>query len=408
MNPSKGSLRALDWLNIFLADIRYGVSGFLPVYLLSVHHWNAEQIGIALSIPGITAILFQSPAGALVDEIKHKRHLIIAACILLAACCFGLILFSTPIPIYSIQGIIGVITTIYTPAITAITLGLVGNRIFPKRMGRNETFNHTGNVIITIAAGLIGYYISYHGIFYLMIMMCLLSITATLFIKDKEIDHAVAREANEIEGKESIISIKVLFKDKIIIFYTIAVVLFYFSNAAMYPILTQYLAKGRESVATIYTAAGITIAEFVMIPTAAITGYAAAKGNRKYLFLIAFIILPIRGLLYTLFEDPYHLLAIQLLDGLGAGIVKVISVIMIADLTIGTGRFNFMQGTVATAIGIGTALSDVVTGTIVNTLGFHAAFYFLSFIAIIGLLFFLFLVPETKNIRGRTVTDEER
>ena len=52
----------------------------------------------------------------------------------------------------------------------------------------------------------------------------------------------------------------------------------------------------------------------------------------------------------------------QALDGIGAGIFGVVSVIVIADLTRGTGRFNLAQGAIATATGIGAALSNALTG----------------------------------------------
>jgi len=57
------------------------------------------------------------------------------------------------------------------------------------------------------------------------------------------------------------------------------------------------------------------------------------------------------GILYTLTNSIYMLVGIQMLHGIGAGILVV------ADLTCGTGRFNLTLGAIATAIGIGVALS---------------------------------------------------
>src|SRR3954470_15368872 len=91
MSGSKKSLMALDWLNFFLADIRYGIGGFLAIYLLSVLKWNPAQIGLALSIPSITAVIFQSPVGAFVDYTKHKQLLVVIACFILAACCISMV-----------------------------------------------------------------------------------------------------------------------------------------------------------------------------------------------------------------------------------------------------------------------------------------------------------------------------
>ena len=52
-------------------------------------------------------------------------------------------------------------------------------------------------------------------------------------------------------------------------------------------------------------------------------------------------------MLYILTHSVYLLVGIQVLDGVGAGIFGVVSVLVIADLTQGTGRFNFTLGAIA-------------------------------------------------------------
>jgi MFS family permease len=114
--------------------------------------------------------------------------------------------------------------------------------------------------------------------------------------------------------------------------------------------------------------------------------------------------LPVRGFLYTVSDNPYFLIAVQLLDGLGAGTFGVISVLIIADLTYGTGRFNVTQGIVATATGLGASLSNGVAGCIVKQAGYNAAFLFLATIAAGGCALFYFAMPETgKAPHGATV-----
>ena len=74
------------------------------------------------------------------------------------------------------------------------------------------------------------------------------------------------------------------------------------------------------------------------------SGGRAGAWGRKPLLLIAFGVLPIRGVLYTLTSNTVLLVMIQILDGVGAGIFGVVSVLVIADLTRGTGRFNLTLG----------------------------------------------------------------
>jgi hypothetical protein len=48
-NPSTRSLRALDGLNVFLADVRDGLGPFMGTFLRTSHHWDAGRVGMALA-----------------------------------------------------------------------------------------------------------------------------------------------------------------------------------------------------------------------------------------------------------------------------------------------------------------------------------------------------------------------
>jgi MFS family permease len=119
--------------------------------------------------------------------------------------------------------------------------------------------------------------------------------------------------------------------------------------------------------------------------------------GRKPIFIFAFIALAIRALCYILTTNSYWLLAVQLLDGFGAGIFGVISVVTVSDIAKGTGRFNFSIGLIAACTSIGAALSNLGAGFIAKIFGFNGGFVSLSGIAIVGLLFYSLFMPETKN-----------
>lgn len=51
--PSRQSLRALDALNFFLADVQGGVGPFLAVILTSTYNWSPADVGIAMSAAGV-------------------------------------------------------------------------------------------------------------------------------------------------------------------------------------------------------------------------------------------------------------------------------------------------------------------------------------------------------------------
>jgi hypothetical protein len=71
-SASVASLRALDALNAFLADVRDGLGPYLAIYL-TMRHWDPSRIGIAMSAMGIATVAAQTPAGALIDRTRHMR-----------------------------------------------------------------------------------------------------------------------------------------------------------------------------------------------------------------------------------------------------------------------------------------------------------------------------------------------
>jgi hypothetical protein len=171
--------------------------------------------------------------------------------------------------------------------------------------------------------------------------------------------------------------------------------LFHMANAAMLPLVGQKLALQDKNLGTSLMSACIVAAQIVMVPMALLVGAKADQWGRKPLFLAAFLILPIRGVLYTLSDDKSWLVGVQLLDGVGAGIYGAIFPIIVADLMRGTGRFSSALGAVNTAQGIGAALSTTLAGIVVVNAGYSAAFNTLAAVAAGGVLLFYFAMPET-------------
>jgi MFS family permease len=95
---------------------------------------------------------------------------------------------------------------------------------------------------------------------------------------------------------------------------------------------------------------------------------------------------------------------LQILDGVGAGIFGVVSVLVIADLTQGTGRFNLTLGAISTAVGIGASLSQGIAGSIVHHFGSNTGFLFLAAVAAAAFGVLYFLMPETRDERSLNST----
>jgi predicted MFS family arabinose efflux permease len=394
--PSALTLHGLDWLNFLLADVQTGVGPFLAIYLAG-YRWNEERVGLALTIGGIAGILTQTPAGALVDFLRSKRALVGLAVVALAVGALLIALFPSFWPVMGAQVLIGGTSSVFLPAVCAMSLGIVGRGAFDIRQGRNQTFNSAGNVIAAMSMGVLGYFVSNRSIFFFVAACTIPTILVLLLIRPGEIDYERARGANDGKKGGKAESACVLFRDRPLVLFLLCAVMFHFANAAMLPLLGEMLAKGRGRSSMLFMSACVVTTQFVITLIASWSGREAGTWGRKPLLLIAFGVLPIRGVLYTLTSNTALLVAIQVLDGIGAGIFGVVSVLVIADLTRGTGRFNLTLGAITTAVGIGAALSQVIAGSIVHHFGSNVGFLFLAAVAGAAFGILYFFMPETRN-----------
>jgi predicted MFS family arabinose efflux permease len=295
-------------------------------------------------------------------------------------------------------------SAIFPPAISAMSLGIVGHKKLSGRIGRNEAFNHAGNVTFALLAGAVGTWMGQKWIFYTSSMVAVGTICSALSIRSKDIDNVRARGAGgeAQEQPAQILRLRDLSRDKCIWIFTASVLLFHFANAAMLPLVGELLSKGHDSKSSFYMSACIIAAQFVMIPVAISTGKFAEPWGRKPLFLLGFAVLTLRGVLYTLGKGSLYLLAVQSLDGVGAAIFGVLWVIIISDLAKGTGRFNLLQGLIQAALGLGAFLSNLLAGLVVKQFGYNVGFLGLAAVAFCGMLLFAALMPETRDYRGST------
>ncbi|MBI3691391.1 MAG: MFS transporter [Mycolicibacterium aromaticivorans] len=369
--PSTRSLRALDGLNFFLADVRDGLGPYLAIYLLATrgpaHGWDEATVGSVITISGLVGLVVQTPAGALIDRIPHRRMVLIVAAV------FG-------------------------PGIAAISLGLVGARLLTPRIARNEAFNHAGNAASAGIAALLAIQFGPVVVFWLMGVLALLSIASAARIKDSEIDESLARGLSADHTVDSHASSwSVLFKSRTLLAFAAVVFVFHLSNAAMLTSVSQLLVRvaGKDS-ATSLTALCVLAAQLVMVPVAIVVGRTADSWGRKPIFVAGFAVLAVRGVLYTVSDNPVWLVAVQTLDGVGAGIFGALFPVVIADLTAGTGHFNVTQGALATVQGAGAAISAGLAGALIVAAGYHTTFITLSVIAVAGLVLYVAAVPETR------------
>lgn len=410
--PSQRSLRGLDALNFFLADVRDGLGPYLAIYLIAVRGpdqgWDEATAGLIMTIAGIAGLIAQTPAGALIDRTNNKRAIVIAGALAVTASCLLLPFVSNFYVVAATQSVAGIAGAVFPPALAAITLGVVGPKMFARRIGRNEDFNHAGNAVSAAIAGSTAYFFGPVVVFWLMAVLAVLSVGAMLMVPANAIDDDLARGLDEKADtdQDQPSGLSALLQNRYLMLFAVLAAVFHLSNAAMLTSVGQLLTRlqGKES-ATSLISICIVAAQLVMVPVAMFVGAKADAIGRKPIFLAAFGVLAIRGALYTLSDSPFYLVGVQLLDGVGAGIYGALFPIVVSDLTRGTGRFNVAQGAVATTQGLGASFSATLAGLIIVSAGYSTAFLVLSGIAAAGFVLYLVAMPETYGFEPPASSD---
>jgi MFS family permease len=390
----KQTLRSLEWLNFFLADVQTGLGPFLAAYL-AASGWNPGSVGYVLTFGGLVGVAMQTPAGAIIDSIHHKRTLLAINLGLLVAGAFLLMGHLSVWRAYSAQFLIGGSGPFLGPTVAAITLGIVGSAAFDKQFGKNQAFNAAGNVFTALLVAYVSYKVGYRAIFAVAALLALPAALSLFFIDGKQIDYARARGAVQNQGKVRTEGWSALLKDRVLVYFLATAFLFHLANAAMLPELGEMLSKDHPKEAAPFMSACIIVTQFVIALSATWIGRRAATKGRKPLLLLGFGVLPIRGVLYTLTHAVGALIAVQTLDGVANAVFGIVSILVVKDRTQGTGRFNVASGSLATMIGIGAALSTTIGGVLIQHLGYQASFLGLAGIALLAFAVLWFAIPET-------------
>jgi MFS family permease len=391
---SARSRRGLDWMNFFVADVQTGFGTFVAFYLAQ-KGWPQSNIGVVLGVGGIAGVLSQIPGGALTDAVKWKRGL--AAIGIVAICVAALILAFLPdfFAVLFAETLHGATAGIITPAIAAISLGLVGRRAMSMRTGRNYRYAAAGNALTAGVMGFAGAYLFDGAIFLTAAVLCVPALIALSTIPGDEIDYARARNAGKSKNALTIARVLDLAKNRRLLLFSAAVVAFQLADASMLPMIGTSIATGGDK-ASLWMSLLIIVPQIMVACLAPWVGYHSERRGRRPLLLIGFGAEPLRALLLALSTDYWVVLAGQVLNGVSAAIIGVMTVLVVTDLTAGTGRFNLAGGTVAALSGIAASLSTLASGFVFQTFGQVAGFLTLAAAACTATVLLWAFLTETK------------
>jgi MFS family permease len=216
------------------------------------------------------------------------------------------------------------------------------------------------------------------------------------FIRPDDIDYARARNAAKGRKVEHTRVIDLAKNHKLVLF-TGALVLFQLADASMLPLIGENLATSVAGAQSALWMAGLIIVpQLVVALFAPWVGYHSEKRGRRPLLLIGFAIEPVRAALLAFSANYAVLIVAQVLNGITGAIIGVLTVLVITDLTTGTGRFNLAQGTVGALSGFAAALSTLGTGYLFQGYGQMSGFIVIAVIAVAATALLWWFLAETK------------
>jgi MFS family permease len=409
------SLRALDWLNFFLANVQTGFGPFIASYL-TANKWTQGEIGVALSVGTATAMLSQVPAGALIDALRNKKAAGAAAIVAIAACALLLAASPTLLPVLAAELFHGFASCMLTPAIAAISFALVGRHALGDRLGRNARFASIGSAFAAAAMGAFGEYSSARAVFWLTAALTVPALIALTMIedtgraafgalRDSNVPEVPATPPPAAEHRESISS---LLRDRRVLIFAACIALFHLSNAAMLNLAAGEVTAHMTDNVQLVIAACIIVPQMVVAAMSPWVGRSAQRWGRRPLLIFGFAALPLRALLFAGVSSPYLLVPVQLLDGISAAVFGVMLPLIAADVAGGKGHYNLCIGLFGLTAGIGATLSTLAAGFVSDRFGNTVSFMALAAAGALAVLLVWAALPETRDADEADSAEETR
>jgi MFS family permease len=400
--PSNTSLHGLDGINFFLAGMQSGFGPFVAV-LLANEKWTQQDIGFVLTVGGLVGLLSQVPGGELLDATRSKRFLVALGGIVVAVSALVIALWPSRPAVLAALVLQGLTGGLLGPAIAAISLGLVGHSSLAERLGRNQRFASAGVLATTAVMGAIGYFLSYQAIFLASATLALPSLVALSRIRASDIHFgsACGQPDHHAPTPPPRIRRSTLWKNYGLLIFAGCLFLFQFANASMLPLAGEELVYRNGTGASFVVSALIIVPQIVVVLSAPWVGREAQSWGRRPLLLIGFGALTVRALLFALTSNPLLLIWVQLLDGISGSTLGVLTALIVADLTKGTGRFNLAQGFLGTLSGIGASLGTTFFSLVSGNFGSAIGFICIAFVALCLVLIVWSWMPETMPSNAR-------
>jgi predicted MFS family arabinose efflux permease len=190
------------------------------------------MICTAMTIGNIARMNGDHASGALIDASHRKRAWVILPGVAMVAASSIILMWQDFWAVAASQIATSIAGAAIVPAVTGITLGIVRQKGFNRQNGRNQAFNHAGNMVGAALSGYLGWQFGCFAVFLLAAVFGAITIAFVLMIPADAIDDRAARGGKEDDPESQPSGLSVLLKHKPLLVLAVALATFHLGNAA--------------------------------------------------------------------------------------------------------------------------------------------------------------------------------
>ncbi|MGC8930961.1 MAG: MFS transporter [Dictyoglomus sp.] len=363
------------------------IFSFIPVYLREVKNFSIGMIGVLSAISSLSGALFQVYIGYLSDKFgKRKPFILIGFIVLILIYTFifpSLKNFWSFLIVYFIVGI-------FTSTITTMANVLVMDYAVSERTGSHyasiRIWGSIGFLLVMLATGFYPKLVEPKVMFLIIGLIYLLGFILSIVIKESPVKTGISKvDFRSVK--------KIILKPEVrnfLIFYVIYFIALLGASSNV-NLLIRSLGGESKHISFAYSASS-----FSEIPFMLIWGYLSDKLGRKPILIFTSIALPIRIFLYTLTNNPWHIILIQFMHSLTFAVIGTIPIVYMNDLVPPEERAT-AQGLLGMAMALSSTLGPAISGFVADLFGLPGMYRFLTFVSLISTVLAITSLKESKN-----------
>jgi PPP family 3-phenylpropionic acid transporter len=393
---------------MFLITGAWGFVQPMSALYLRAAGLSDQQIGWVAGGGTALALLAQPVLGRLSDLLDARRPLMVA--VALAGCAAYLLFLraSGPVP-FALLTALGVTCNLYLNAAGGVLVGRLAAREGAggaAAYARFRVWGSVGFIVVALGVGLLAQRLSAGArtagrldratlgpVFVAGSLLFAAIAASALFVPDPKRAAAGPREGTSGPEQASIAEEGAAAGvPPALRAYLLAQFLFFLAFNGALTYLSLFLERlGAPPLGITATWAGGVVCEAIVMSR---IGRIADRYGRRPALLVAFAVLPVRLVLYSLAPGPLAVAAVQTMEAFNYGIIGIVSVAFVNDHAPEHAR-GAAQARLAAVTGLALALAPLLAGAVAEALGLRGMFATLAGVATAGALVLWLRVPES-------------